>query len=87
VVAERLAALGWTLERVGPEEYGAPGGGWRARKAGWVRGGYKAEHVLEQVEEHERWEAERNMASRIAPACRRHYANATAPRANGKRAP
>jgi SAM-dependent methyltransferase len=34
-------------------------GGGRARKGGITRGGYRLEHVVEQVNEHERWEAER----------------------------
>jgi hypothetical protein len=54
---DELTRRGWTLERVAPEVYGTRDGGWRARKGGIVRGGYRLEHVVQQVDEHERWEA------------------------------
>ena len=43
------------------EVYGTKGGGWRARKGAYVRGGYRLEHVIQQVREHEAWEAEQTM--------------------------
>jgi hypothetical protein len=82
-VEAELARRGWTLERVGAAAYGCTQGGWRARKGGITRGGYRLEHVVEQVNEHEAWEAEQGMTtqpqlkslfpypggkSRIAPA-------------------
>jgi hypothetical protein len=58
-VEAEITRRSWTLERVGAGAYGTRGGGWRAHKNGITRGGYRLEHVVEQVNEHERWEAER----------------------------
>jgi hypothetical protein len=58
-VEAELARRGWTLERVGAAAYGCAQGGWRAHKGGITRGGYRLEHVVEQVREHDAWEAER----------------------------
>jgi hypothetical protein len=58
-VEAEITRRGWTLERVGAAAYGCTQGGWRARKGGITRGGYRLEHVVEQVREHEAWEAER----------------------------
>jgi site-specific DNA-methyltransferase (adenine-specific) len=60
-VEAEITRRGWTLERVGAEVYGCAQGGWRARKNGITRGGYRLEHVVQQVEEHDAWEAEQRM--------------------------
>jgi hypothetical protein len=57
-VEAEITRRGWTLERVGAEVYGTRGGGWRAHKNGITRGGYRLEHVVQQVREHDAWEAE-----------------------------
>jgi hypothetical protein len=57
-VEAEITRRGWTLEHVGAAAYGTRGGGWRARKGGITRGGYRLEHVVEQAREHDAWEAE-----------------------------
>jgi hypothetical protein len=64
-VEAEITRRGWTLERVGAAAYGCAQGGWRARKGAYVRGGYRLEHVVEQVREHDAWEAERRMQQYI----------------------
>jgi site-specific DNA-methyltransferase (adenine-specific) len=48
--------------------YGCAQGGWRARKNGITRGGYRLEHVVQQVEEHDAWEAERHKETTLIPS-------------------
>jgi DNA modification methylase len=64
-VEAEITRRGWTLERVGAAAYGCAQGGWRARKGGITRGGYRLEHVVEQVREHEAWEAEQGMTTQL----------------------